>query len=333
MTPWIRLTAPLTALVLHACVSTPEEVATTSDVASSSGSTTGPVQLTTPGTTMPGEDTMGTQGGTGMDTTMGAADTTVGVSVTDGTTTVDPSTGGSSGGGESSSGPRPECIDETQCENNEICSGGNCVDACGGAWGAGTYGNCLDDLGGIDTANACGANHICLADDHPWSLTACSVEACGSACDCPQPPATGNATVACEELTGDMTNDCYLSCENGETCPDGMECMLDGGGFPLLCATPVPASVPLYGNCDDLAGVACDGGSCGISGSASVCTQGCAGPGNCDSGPAGTMAPQCADVFNPPAGNECFLPCIDAGDCPPGGQCVDVPGSTNACMF
>jgi hypothetical protein len=114
-----------------------------------------------------------------------------------------------------------------------------------------------------------------------------------------------------------------------------MTCVNDTGGNPLLCMTDVPATVPVYGNCDDLAGVACDGGSCGIFGNASVCTEACpGGAGDCDPAPAGAaLAPACGNVFDPPAGNECFLPCNGGGDCPPGMACSDVTGPGGACTW
>jgi hypothetical protein len=334
MTRWTTLTLSLATLVLGACGSPPEEVAATSD-GESSGSTTsgGPGPTTMTSTTMPGEDTVGTMGATSMETTMGAVDTTTDPSTSVGETTVtDPTT---SGNESSSSGPPPECMVPGDCPNNETCSGmGECVALCM-PWGTGSYGPCLNDLGGVDPVNVCGANHFCVADPHPYEVTACISQACVDACDCPAPPATGDAVVTCASITsGDMINDCYLSCANGETCPDGMECLTDGGGDPLLCATPVPPSVPVYGNCDDLVGVTCDGGSCGIFGSASVCTEGCAAPGDCEPAPPGAaFAPDCANVFDPPAGNECFLPCTMGSDCPVGMACSDVSGPGGACTW
>jgi hypothetical protein len=45
--------------------------------------------------------------------------------------------------------------------------------------------------------------------------------------DCPAPP-SGTASVSCEALTpiGIPFSACVLRCENGETCPDQMQCTL-----------------------------------------------------------------------------------------------------------
>ena len=48
---------------------------------------------------------------------------------------------------------------------------------------------------------------------------------CDGTFDCPSPPATGTAPVACGDAIG-MGDQCYLSCEAGESCPDDMECAL-----------------------------------------------------------------------------------------------------------
>lgn len=49
-------------------------------------------------------------------------------------------------------------------------------------------------------------------------------EFCSMACEdvatCPAPP-SGDAPAVCE------SGSCYLSCLDGETCPDGMECLYD----------------------------------------------------------------------------------------------------------
>jgi hypothetical protein len=326
MNRWLQSTPALVALIVAACTPPLEEV-TTSAGPDSSGSGSGSTTMTTPGTTLPGESTLGTMGGTGMETTMGNVDTTADASTSETTMSVDPTMGSS---GESSSTGPLDCMPE--CPNNQICDNGVCVAAC--AWAAGTYGSCLNALGGVDALNVCGANHICLNDPYPYSLTTCSLQTCVDACECPAPPATGDAIVTCANITSPgMTNDCYLSCANGEMCPDGMMCLNDDGGSPLLCATPVPSDVPMYGNCDDLV-TTCDGGTCGVFGSSSVCTEGCGNAGDCEAAPAGAMmGVDCDDVFNPPGGNDCYLPCFNGGDCPVGMGCDDVSGPGGACMW
>jgi len=79
------------------------------------------------------------------------------------------------------------------------------------------YGNCLDE----DARTVC-------RDDEPFcdaypdaqfpELNVCTGP-CESEADCPA-PATGDATVTC---SGDPAG-CVLECDEGEACPDGMEC-------------------------------------------------------------------------------------------------------------
>lgn len=326
MTPWTRLTLPLAALLLQACTPTPEEVATTADVGSSTGSTSaGPGPSTTPGSTTPGEDTMGTQGGTGLETTMGAVDTTAGSS-SSGETTMGVEPTSSTSGESSSSGeppPPPECMNDDQCPNNEICDMGNCVDACGGAWAAGTYDACINEYGGTDVMGLCGnASDICIVDDVDLvGASTCSVQSCADACDCPAPPGTGDAVVTCANITnGGTPNDCYLDCANGENCPTGMSCF---AGF--VCMTPVPGDVPVYGNCGGLVPDCAAPGFClDGAGDTSVCQIGCTMAGDCPAAPPTGNAPVTCGLANPGhGGSECYLDCSSGQTCPVGMFCYD----------
>jgi hypothetical protein len=265
----------------------------------SSDTTMGPASTTTPGTTMPGDGTMNTQGGTSTDTTAGANPTT--------------------SGSESSSGPPPECKGPRDCSSNEICEDGTCVEICGGAWGVGSYGYCLTDYGGFDTDTICGPGHRCVLWGDPIEQTACALQDCVDNCDCPPPPATGNATVSCGPFI-DVMNGCYLSCANGETCPDGMSCA-DG----VFCATNVP-EVPVYGDCGNLASE-CEGmGFCvvGLNGE-SGCVVSCANVNDCPEAVpvGGRAAPACSDITPVSGGLECYLSCIDGLACPDGMTCLN----------
>jgi len=322
MTSWTRLTLPFSVILLLACNPTPDEVVSTSDAGTSSSTSAGPGP-TTPGTTMPGEDTVGTMDATGMETTMGTVDTTVGVSATE-STTAESSTSGSSSESSSessSSGSIPECMDE-MCPNNQLCGElGTCVDACGGAWGDGTYANCINAYGGFDTADLCGPDHLCIYDDDPISGATCSPQACVDACDCPPPAGTGDATVTCANITGmddGGITDCYLSCGDGEICPTGMSCF---AGY--LCLTPVPGDVPVYGNCEGLVPDCAAPGFCWVgAGGESVCEQDCLGAGDCPAGPpTGAAVVSCGYVNPANSGQECYLDCGGGQACPDGMSC------------
>lgn len=321
MTPWTRLTLPLSAILLQACISTPEEVATSSNVGASTGSTSeGPGPSTTPGTTMPGEDTMGTQGGTGMETTMGAVDTTAGSSSTSADETtmgVDPSTSGSSSsGGESSSTGPIDCV--LPCGSNQECNDlGMCVEACGGAWGTGSYAHCLTEFGGFDTDAVCGLDHTCVYWNNPITETACASQGCATACDCPAPPPTGNAIVTCGEITNPVgMNDCYLACNGGLTCPDGMTC--NAGG---VCVNPVP-ELPVYGDCNNLMTLCAGDPYCANApGGEAACFSNCGDVGDCPAGPpSGTAEVACGNAVMGP-GDECYLDCSGGATCPTGMGC------------
>jgi hypothetical protein len=82
-------------------------------------------------------------------------------------------------------------------------------------------------------------NHAC--EDEP---IACHEGVCSRICfggvgDCPEAPPTGDATIMCgypdPEL--DFAPLCYLSCADGETCPDGMICN-DYPGPTAACNFP-----------------------------------------------------------------------------------------------
>ena len=84
-----------------------------------------------------------------------------------------------------------------------------------GAWGA------------CQSGSDCPDGYTCRgANTGPGSY--CSARCQGSASDCPPPP-SGNAVPMCQ-FQGPLGFNCILTCGNGETCPDGMNC--SGSGLP-----------------------------------------------------------------------------------------------------
>lgn len=312
MLGWARPLVPVVALVLGACSTPPDEVTVTGDP-SSSGTSVGASTTVTPGTTVVDEGSAGTATGeTGTGTTRGGAETTMGAVET---TTADASSSSSS------SGPPPGCMGPEDCGSNEECVGDRCVEACGGTWGAGSYGYCLTEYGAFDTMDACGEDHLCVYWGGPITNTACSRQGCVEACDCPPPADTGTATVACGQITvqPELT-DCYLSCAKGETCPDGMTCMGNGA-----CANDVPPHVPIYGDCGNLA-APCEVGFCMVTpGGQTQCTMECILPGDCPAvvPEGGNANVACSDVSPGTLGFECYLSCIGGLTCPNGMTCVN----------
>lgn len=286
---------------------------------------------------MPGEDTVGTVGATGTDTTMGAVDTTVGVSVTEGTT-VDPSTSDSTSSGESSSSgppPPPECMAPGDCPNNETCNdAGECESVCAASgWGPNDYTYCVTPLGTFDSATICGEMVSCVvgyngADEID---TAVCGRSCTTPCDCPAPAASGDATVSCGNVANDDINRCYLSCDNGETCPGDMTCRPGEMGGPDYCTYTVQPIEP-YGSCDAFAAGCAEGSTCSTSGANSICTSLCpmGSEAECPVPPLGGDL-DCDAVISPPDGNDCHLNCFMSDDCPDGMSCVNAFG--NLCMW
>lgn len=329
-TGWTRLTLPLGALVLGACATPPEQLGSGSGSADGTSTTDQP-PTTAPSTTTPGGDTMATLGGSGMETTPSteSADTTAGMT-TDGETTmsVDPTSGSSS------SGPPPECMGPGDCENNEDCVGGECVEACGGTWGMGSYNYCLNQYGQVASGSLCGGGveHTCTVGGTPIEAATCMAQNCVTPCDCPSPPNTGDAVVACGPLTqGDATNDCFLDCSNGETCPEGMVCRM--GTTETYCAQEVQP-LALYGNCSNI-DASCSEGQCVIENGHGACLlNGCANAMDCGSAPPGAANnPACDPVISPPSGPECHLPCGGNPDCPAGMVCYQSGVGDNLCMW
>lgn len=296
---WARAMLPVVMLALGACAPAPEEVVTTGDPGTTAETTVGTSPVTT---------TVATTDPTGTTTTVptGEGDTT---------TSVDPTSDSGS------SGPPAGCMGPGECDSNQACEDGECIEACGGTWGVGSYGYCLTEFGEFDTTDSCGADHTCVYWGDPIEQTACALQDCVDACDCPPPPASGNAVVSCGQITSDgSANDCYLDCDDGQLCPDGMSCN-DAG----VCVTRVP-SLPVYGDCGNLAADCEAPGFCyDAPGGEAACTMSCTLPTDCPNTypPGGNAQVTCSDIDPATLGFECYLSCVAALSCPDGMTCVN----------
>lgn len=325
-----RLTAPLAALVLSACTEPPDQVVMPWDT-EGSGSTSMPDPTGGPTTMTAGATTMvGTQGGSGMETVGETqnVDTTMGASAS-ATTMGDTTMGDTTMGVDPTTGPEPECMGPEECDPNEDCVGGQCVSECA-AWGPNDYSYCMTELGTYDSATICGEPYSCVVDDNPTSTVVCG-RTCGSACDCPAPPATGTAPVTCGNIPNVSDTRCYLSCENGEMCPDGMMCQDD-----FYCTHPTQP-LQMYGDCGATTAGCANGGVCATASGMNnwaVCIRPCANVGTCDPAPPGAaQGAGCGSVY-PGGGLECHLDCNDHPDCPPGMGCIDIGATYGSfCMW
>lgn len=263
------------------------------------------------------EETMGASGSSGVGSIGGSADESSGspATSTTGSTTSDPGTTTNS----------EECI--PACTIDEMCVLGACVPIDDSTTGPpacndvpGNYAECLGAGNVVDTTG-CGGGDNCLTGGDPVIAGVCSVTPCVDTCDCPAAPATGNAPIACDAITGGAEQFCYLDCSAGQSCPNGMICFAD-----LACVWPGEGAdgIP-YGDC-------LNGGpsTCGTEGvclnddtmapTVGVCTEACAGAGSCPASPGGTAPITCQDVTGDGL-NECTLDCSTGGSCPAGMTC------------
>ena len=241
--------------------------------------------------------------------------------------TLDPDTGSSS-----TTDPGPlcdetdECIEASDCEVGQLCTGCFCVDdpnagVCPRGWGDGEYADCVTEGNGVCTSDS-GLTPGCVVDD-PGAATAgaCFFSGCDTACDCPAPPdAAFEDQVTCDDVIGDGANDCYIDCIGNGECPDGMFCFLD-----VICfhGEEAPASTG-YGDCINNVGCANGNEGCIVDAeppNLGFCTSSCTSVDDCNPIPDTGDAPAvCMDLTGDDMG-ECYLDCSGGQTCPDGMVC------------
>lgn len=315
------------------------------DDPSTSGGSTGAPSITTVASTIdPGGGVSGPPAGdssssgappdeTASDTTASASTSTTDASATD-TSATDTSSGGSSSSGvaegsssgdaESSSSGEPSASESSSSSDDDGASTSTSAGTTGGCTpsGLGNYGDCLAEDQTINTGVCANAAATCIVNDvtDPF-IGGCAVQNCVDACGCPPPPPTGDAPVVCEDLTGDMLNECWLDCSAGATCPDGMYCWLDE-----VCLWPNAddGAVP-YGDCATMGNSICGLDSiCLVDGppqTIGVCSEPCTTAADCSPAPAGGTAPVACSQLVTGGDSECHLSCGAGQTCPPGMTC------------
>jgi hypothetical protein len=153
------------------------------------------------------------------------------------------------------------------------------------------YGDCVN--GG---SAACTPAETCFSAGFEGNTVGLCTVPCAQAEDCPA-PITGNPRVSC----GPNAPACFLFCDGGETCPDGMECFAG-----QLCAFSGPCTPT------------CDGRTCGDDGCGLTCGD-CASGSICVDGQcqAGDSCVGRCNTFDELAGCQCDSICFGAGDCCP----------------
>ncbi len=209
-----------------------------------------------------------------------------------------------------------DCPDGMLCINDVFCGLGdpNPLDG---------FGDCYHYGGQCPPTDNSGEPGFCLGVNPPADMSSnigaiCSTVGCDDVDDCPDAPATGNAVVACQDATGDMTNNCILDCSNGETCPDEMTCHADFG----VCYFDENV-LEDYGECSQVPGACPDNGVClsDTPTTVSFCGAPCTDVGDCAAEPSGTgnAAPACVTIGA--TGDRCILDCSGGETCPDGQTC------------
>jgi hypothetical protein len=212
------------------------------------------------------------------------------------------------------------CPDGMLCYNDFICLFSNAAPV-----DVPLYGDCVNTPPGSTCVDG-----GCL---NAPGYGACTAN-CGDVADCEPAPPTGDATLTCDDVTGDRMDDCYLGCDSGQTCPDGMECFMN-----VVClwpeVVPLPPGPSAYGDCADNPVSTCQPGegTClsNAGGTAAACSHGgCVVVGDCPAAPPTGDAPvACGNLGG---GNTCYLDCGGGQACPDGTICTAVGGSM-ACLW
>jgi hypothetical protein len=250
------------------------------------------------------------------------------------TDTMGDSSSSTGGGDNCSMDDGDECEEDNDCPTpGATCVACNCVGGTGDddceEWGADSgYEDCSEGQG-------CPAGSTCLNDPTPGGGAVCTiVDNCRDRCDCPQPPKGFEDQVQCDPLRNmDVEGDCYINCEGGAECPEGMYCALG-----RICAGgDGPPTLPPYGDCFNNDKACDDGAICFPSDDYGFCTDldcmdDCPDHGDPDA----TAVPTCETLLNNGMMDidACYLDCSGGETCPDGMVCQELfAGAPDGCVW
>ena len=182
------------------------------------------------------------------------------------------------------------------------------------------YGNCVDI--------ACLETEQCVVRAEGTRVV-CSYQDCEETEDCTTPPPGGNPTVRCSQADEDEGGECLMFCNEGEACPDGMECVNN-----QICMWSYDQTMHEgFADClgDDavpcLPGETCvTDAEAGMDASYNVCTYlGCETVEDCPLPPEdeqSTAQVVCGERLEYSDMGECFLDCSEGQVCPQGMVCA-----------
>lgn len=249
---------------------------------------------------------------------------------TDTTLTTDPDSS-STEPAESSSGgdectPQDICDADDDCAPGQTCTGCLCFGEGMGCaqWGEGAFGDCVTPLGMVDNSACMSDGGACLVDDPAAPQDGVCFFDCTEPCDCPEPPDGFDEQVACMDLTGEGTADCFIDCGGGADCPEGMYCFAGTACF----FGDAPMGLPPYSDCVNIEGQ-CEAGTCIVDDPANpvwgACSPACEKDADCPDPGTGEAAATCTDISGE-GDFFCILPCNAQTSCPDGMACEMPPG-------
>ncbi len=220
-----------------------------------------------------------------------------------------------------------DCGGGETCPDGMFCGGGICY--AGEEPPFPDYADCLNE-----DLPICETNGVCLSDGESFGV--CGSVGCTDASDCGDAPDTGDAVPGCTDFPDGSTSFCSLTCDKGETCPDGMICLALSLGEDAIGShclwPPVEVAEVGFDDCANNPDAVClEAEVCVADDVAEPATGVCAQTGCIDAAadcravpPGGDAVAGCAEIDDTSAGEECVVDCSGGETCPTGMVCAAV---------